>query len=133
MAAAGLALLFALAGGPIRLAGRQIDFHLMFVGSLLAILGTQVAMLGVFATSDKHPPAWFTLERGLAAGLGSIVAGLAVNLYILVEWIQSGFGPLNAIRPGIIGLTLIAIGAQLLFSSFYLDLVRADSDEPERA
>ncbi len=124
MMVAGLALLLLLLGGPIRLAGRVVDFHFMFVGGLLAILGTQVATLGIFAKSARQRPAWFTLERGLAGGATVLAAGLGTNAYILAQWIVSGFGPLDAVRPAILALTLMVMGAQILFSSFYLDLLR---------
>jgi len=125
MLVAGLALLALLVGGPVRIAGRLFDFHFMFVGSLLAALGTQVLLLGVFAKSGEDVPRWFTLERGLVGGTVITLAGLAINLGILVHWIWSGFGPLFAIRLAIVALTLMVVGGQVLFSSFYLDLLRA--------
>lgn len=129
LAAVGMAVLFALVGGPIFIAGRMIDFHVMFVGSLLAILGTQVALLGLFArVGAGGAPAWFTLERGLVLGGLLLGGGLLANVVILVRWFATGFGPLNAVRLGILGLTLMAVGAQVLFSSFYLDLVRSDQE-----
>jgi hypothetical protein len=100
----------------------------MFVGALLAILGVQVATLGLFAHSRHQAPAWFTLERGLFTGLVVLAAGLGANAYILWDWIASGFGALNAVRAAIFALTLIVVGTQILFSSFYLDLLRDDVD-----
>jgi hypothetical protein len=128
MAAVGMALLLALLPGPIWVRGRLIDYHFMFVGALLAILGVQVATLGLFAHSRRQAPAWFTLERGLLTGLVVLVAGFGANAYILWDWIASGFGPLNAVRAAILALTLTVIGTQVLFSSFYLDLLRDDFD-----
>ncbi len=124
LALVGMMLLLALVAGPLHVAGRMIDFHFMFLGSLCAILGTQVATLGIFAKSAHRPPPWFTLERGLGVGSAIAVAGLAGNGYILTRWIASGFGPLDAVRPAILALTLMVVGAQIFFSSFYLDLLR---------
>jgi glycosyltransferase involved in cell wall biosynthesis len=121
----GLVLLAALVRGPVTIAGRMVDFHFMFVGSLLASLGTQVLLLGVFAKSGGDLPSWFTLERGLIAGALAVAAGLAINVGILLHWIATGFGPLFAIRLAIVALTLLVVGTQVLFSSFYLDLLRA--------
>jgi hypothetical protein len=125
MLATGLVLLAALVSGPITMAGRMIDFHFMFVGSLLAALGTQVLLLGLFAKSGDDLPSWFTLERGLLSGVLALLAGLGVNLVILIRWVAADFGPLYATRLAIVGLTLMVVGAQVLFSSFYLDLLRA--------
>jgi hypothetical protein len=129
MLAAGILLLALLAGGPIVVAGRLFDFHFMFVGSLMATLGTQVLLLGVFARSGDETPRWFTLERGLLVGALALLAGFALNLAILIHWIATGFGPLFAIRLAIVALTLMVVGAQVLFSSFYLDLLRAARDD----
>jgi glycosyltransferase involved in cell wall biosynthesis len=125
MLAIGSIVLAALVGGPITIGARLFDFHFMFVGSLLATLGTQVLMLGVFARSGDDLPRWFSLERGLAAGALTLLAGLAINVGILAHWIWTGFGPMFAIRLAIVALTLMVAGAQVLFSSFYLDLLRA--------
>ena len=123
----GLLVLAALVGGPVRIGAWSFDFHFMFVGSLLAMLGTQVALLGLFATSVRATPWWFTLERGLVAGLVPFGLGLAINLSILVRWVTTDYGPLSAVRPAILGLTLMVVGAQLAFSSFYLDMLRLAS------
>lgn len=121
----GLVVLAALAAGPVTIAGRLFDFHFMFVASLLVTLGTQVLMLGIFAKSGDDLPPWFTLERGLVVGALALLAGLGINVGILVHWVWTGFGPLFAIRLAIVALTLMVAGAQVLFSSFYLDLLRA--------
>ena len=62
---------------PSRSRGASFDFHFMFVGSLLATLGTQVLLLGVFAKSVGARPRWFTLERGLVLGVLAVVRRLA--------------------------------------------------------
>lgn len=129
MVVVGLALELALVGGPLVVAGRFIDFHFMFVGALLASLGTQVVLLGTFAKAWNDMPRWFTLERGLVAGGAAMAAGFLVNVAILVQWLVAGFGPVGAVRPAIFGLTLIVVGAQLAFASFYLDLLRAARDD----
>ena len=124
MLVTGLLLLFALAAGPIHIGRHMFDYHFMFLGGLLATLGTQVALLGTFAKSWREMPRWFTLERGLLLGLAAFLGGLGVNVWIVIRWMLAGFGPLMAVRPAIVGLTLMVVGAQLLFSSFYLDLLR---------
>lgn len=129
MLVAGALILSALVAGPVMIAGRMFDFHFMFVGSLLASLGTQVLLLGVFARSATATPQWFTLERGLVVGSATLLAGFLVNAVILVRWIATGFGPLFAIRLAIVALTLMVVGTQVLFSSFYLDLLRAASSD----
>ena len=120
----GAVMLLALLPGPVFIGGRPFDYHFMFVGSLCAILGTQVATLGIFARSARRAPTWFTLERGLVVGLLLAVLGLVANIRILAGWIASDFGPLDAVRPAIVALTAMVVGTQVLFSSFYLALLR---------
>ncbi len=72
---------------------------------------------------------WFTLERGLLAGLGLVAAGLGINAWILVSWLQSGRGQLFAVRPALLGLSLVIIGAQAVFGSFFISVLH---DDPRR-
>jgi glycosyltransferase involved in cell wall biosynthesis len=124
----GTVLLLGLYAGPIRIGPAYFDFHYMFLGSMLTILGTQLLTVGVFARSHHGDPTWMTRGRGLALGLVLLALGLAGNLRILVTWIANAFGPMNAVRPAILALTLMVIGTQLVFSSMYLALLRLGQD-----
>jgi glycosyltransferase involved in cell wall biosynthesis len=134
--ALGLVLLTVLYPGPVHVAGREIDVHSMLLGSLLTILGVQVITTGLFAkvySYERHFDAQdpllrglarhFNLERGLILGLILLFAGFALDLAVAVQWIRSGFGPLNAMRQAIVGSTLLVAGAQILFSSFFLSML----------
>ncbi|HEY2805431.1 MAG TPA: glycosyltransferase family 2 protein [Gemmatimonadales bacterium] len=135
----GLAALLILLPGAIRFAGMNFDFHFMFVGSALAILGVQLLVLGLAAkavarselqVTDKwiaFLDAFFTLERGILLGAALLAAGIGVNAWILVEWLRAGRGTLFAVRPALLGLSLVVMGAQLGFGSFFISLVRGDS------
>src|SRR4029077_17426688 len=99
--AAGLILEGALLPGPIHLGRIVLDFHFMFVGSALAILGLQLVLLGIYAKTygliqDHLTDRWitrfhqrYTLERGVAVGILFFAGGLAINVWILVSWIVS--------------------------------------------
>jgi glycosyltransferase involved in cell wall biosynthesis len=138
----GFAGLFALLPGPVRVAGFVLDFHFMFVASALAILGVQLIVLGLAAKSyasgelsirgdrwltllNRH----FTLERGLLGGLALAAAGLGINGWILFSWLGAGRGQLFAVRPALLGLSLIVVGAQAVFGSFFISVLR---DDPRR-
>lgn len=137
LAAVGLAMEFALVGGPVQVGGFTFDFHFMFVGGALTLLGLQLVLLGVYAKTWVlvHEPAfadrwiaWFhsryTLER--AVGLGALVfaVGLGINLWILWDWVASGRGVLFAVRPAMLAMTLLLAGAELVFGAFFLSLLR---------
>lgn len=141
---AGAAGLVVLLPGPVRLGSGPgalvFDFHFMFVASALAILGAQLLVLGVGAktyarlSALDRGDAWlerfyrhFTLERGIVAGAALLAVGLGTNAAILISWLASGRGALFAVRPAIVGLTCLVLGAELVFGSFFLSMLR---DEP---
>jgi glycosyltransferase involved in cell wall biosynthesis len=132
----GLLALLAPAFGPIRIDGLTFDYHYMLLGSLLTILGFQVLITGFFAKAYCHAARlgkddwilgtvkrYFSLERGLVGGTILFAAGLAIFIKILAGWLASGMGELNAIRPATMASTLMIIGAQIVFSSFFLSML----------
>ena len=138
--ALGLVGILALLPGPIRVGALSFDFHFMFVASALAILGVQLVVLGLAAKAWARAEElvrgdrwlwfldrWFTLERGLLLGLGVLAAGVGINAKILVDWLRAGRGELFAVRPALAGLTLLVVGAQLAFGSFFISVIRDDA------
>jgi len=140
--AAGLLGLFALLPGPVRVGALLFDYHFMFIASAAAILGQQLVVLGLAAKTyargelalkgdrwllllDRH----FSLERGLLLGLGLVAAGLGINGWILASWLESGRGALFAVRPALLGLSLVVLGAQAVFGSFFISVLH---DDPRR-
>jgi hypothetical protein len=139
MLAIGLLGLGLLLPGPLALGGMSFDFHFMFVASALAILGVQLVFFGLaaktYARAELIDPddRWlafldrrFTLERGLVIGALLFLAGTAVNAGILASWIADGRRELFAVRPALAGLTLLVVGAQLAFGSFFISVLRDD-------
>ena len=132
----GLVAMFVLLPGPIYIAGRMIDIHVMVLGSLFAVLGFQIINIGVFAriyaaTHDFVPEdkslkkafKLFNLERGLLVGFVIFFLGFLTDIYILVKWIMSNFGALDEVRLALCASTFIIIGTQILFSSFFLSML----------
>ena len=135
----GFAGLLVLLPGPVRVGGLSFDFHFMFVASALAMLGVQLVVLGLaakaFARAELHVEdrwiglldRWFTLERGLLLGFAVLAAGVGVAGAILWQWLSAGRTALFAVRPALAGLTLLVVGAQLVFGSFFISVVRDDA------
>ena len=132
----GLIPLILLGGGPAAVAEVQFDYHYMILGSLLTILGFQAVMTGLFAKAYCHAARLyapdrileafrrhFSLERGLILGTVLLLTGFVVDTRILIGWLRSGMGELNAIRPATQASTLMIIGAQINFASFFLSLL----------
>ena len=133
----GLGLEAALLPGPLAVGDVTLDFHFMFVGAAVAILGVQLVLLGIYAKSwtlvnePELADPWirwlhlrYTLERGVALGGLVFGAGLIVNVWILSAWLQGGAGDLFAVRPAMLALTLMVVGAELVFASFFLSVLR---------
>ena len=115
--------------------GREWDIHALIGGALLAIVGTQIVALGVCAHAygtyfmgeqDRwfdRMRARFKLEHGLLLGGSIALAGLAFGAYIVVEWINQGFGALAYERLAVLAATLVIVGIQIFFSSFLLSIL----------
>jgi hypothetical protein len=65
----------------------------------------------------------FRLEHGLIlAGIVSVI-GIALFGVVVGEWAARGFGTLSEERLAILGATLIAVAAQIFFTSFMLSIL----------
>jgi glycosyltransferase involved in cell wall biosynthesis len=125
--------------GPIRIGINRFlyfDLHYMVLGSLMSLLGFQVINLGIYAKVysltehfEKHDPLveWilkhFNLERGTILGAIIFLIGLLTNFVILYQWITIGFGNQPRLREAILAMTLMVIGVQTVFSSFFLSIL----------
>jgi len=132
----GLLPLVTLGGGPRFIGSLRFDVHYMVLGSLLTILGYQIITTGLFAKAYSHAARLYTpdrtltvlkrhfnLERGLAIGAVLFLAGFGIDFSILVEWLRTGMGTLDAVRPAIQASTLMIVGAQTVFASFFLSML----------
>jgi len=135
----GFAALAALLPGPLRVGRLTFDFHFMFGASALAMLGVQLVILGLAAKAwarnelrleDRWLAAldrWFTLERGLLAGSAVLAAGAGTGIMIVAQWLGAGRTALFAVRPALVALTLVVVGFELIFGSFFLSVARDEA------
>ena len=119
----------------VPLFGRQWQLHTLIAGSMLAIVGSQVAQLGVFSRTyafyylGEHDPLFdrvrskMRLEHGLIAGTLVLLIGLVMALVVLVIWINRGCGELREEKLAIAGLALVVIGIQMIFGAFFLSIL----------
>ena len=139
----GLAGMIVLASGPVDVFGRTWQIHTMLAFVALTLLGAQVVQLGVFARTyamthfDEHDNLLeplrrrIHLEHGLLLGLALIVVGAGVLATVFIRWANGGFGALADEYPTALGVTLVGLGVQTIFGSFFLGLLtmRSRTDE----
>jgi hypothetical protein len=71
------------------------------------------------------------LEHGLLIGLGLLLAGAAVLAAVAVRWANAGFGSLGDEYPTALGVTLLGLGVQTVFGSFFIGLLTMRSSRDE--
>ncbi|HVB78114.1 MAG TPA: glycosyltransferase family 2 protein [Candidatus Nitrosotalea sp.] len=129
--------------GPERLGRVRFDVHSLLVASTLVILGYQAVtfalLVKLFALREGwHRPSprlqrWLgriRLERGLALGGLLTAVGLAVLLGSFLVWQARGFGNLNpdqTMRLVIPASTLLTLGMETIFASFFVSLLALES------
>ena len=136
----GLGLLIALAFSPFEALGRLWDMHLAAVASMLCVVGTQIAWLGIsartvavihgFDPEDRFLELFFrafTLERGLVLALGLLLVAMAIGAFVVVQWAAGGFTTLDAIRPLLLAITLAIVAVQGIFNAFFLSLLSIET------
>jgi hypothetical protein len=128
----------------VSLGGVTLGIHSIIAGSLLTIVGYQIASLGVFATVASDPirraddpvtsfvTESVTLERGATAGLVVFGVGVGYAGALLYQWISSGFGSIGFTMSSLVAFTAIVIGLQTIFYAFFLSVIAQDSTAVSR-
>jgi len=139
----GLAGMIVLATGPVHVFGRTWQIHTMLAFVALTLMGAQVVQLGVFARTyalthyGEHDTLLerlrrrIHLEQGLLFGLGLVLVGAAVLVVVFVRWARAGFGALGDEYPTALGVTLVGLGVQTIFGSFFIGLLTMRSRREE--
>ena len=116
------------------------DTNTMLVCSMCQVVGLQIFFFGIFtrifaisegllpktASPLDHLYKWFTLERGVLLGLFIFLVGLAKLIMAVLYWKAAHFGAISypeSLRQVIPSVTLIMIGVQVIFSSFFLSIL----------
>jgi hypothetical protein len=115
--------------------GREWDVHALIAAALTTIVGTQVLQIGMFGRAyaayylNEQDPVFdrmrarFRLEHGLIAGGLILLGGLVLCVVIAVIWLGRGFGELGEQKLAVIGMTLVVVGIQIVFGSFFLSIL----------
>jgi hypothetical protein len=136
---AGTAVSVALLPGPLTVGRVTLDVNTLLFAGAAVILGAQAILFSLFAkvfaiTEGLLRPdprlerlfRYVTLESGLIAGAAAFVAGLGLSVASLHAWRATGFGPLDparSLRQVIPAALMMILGAQVIFSSFFLSIL----------
>ncbi len=145
----GVALFALILPGPFQLGRITLDVHTLVYASTAVILGTESVLFATFTkvyavTQGLHPPdprldrlfRFVTLETGILAGTLLLVAGLVGSTIALGLWGETSFGDLDPreilrlIIPSTLG---IAVGFQIIMSSFFLSVLGLGTRDKESA
>ncbi len=112
-----------------------IRIHTMILGSLMLILGFQILSFGISAKvyavregfeEPDRVTRFFTrysiLEEGLLAGGIMVAVGLVLGVRLFLQWRASGYGALFRVGDAVAVLTLMTLGFQLIFFSFFVSI-----------
>src|SRR6266403_3709 len=140
----GVFIAFGLLGYLVAMPGLRIghstfDAHTLLFASLAILCGYQCILFAIFAKTfavtegflppDRHLERFFeivNLERGLVVAGLALLAGSALLLAAIRQWWLTGFGHLDyarTMRFVVPGATLVALGFQTVFSSFFVSLL----------
>jgi len=127
--------------------GKRLDIHTLMYTSGFILMGFQFISFYVFTRvyTETHGlvPAqkkiklfsFFSLERGIIAGILLIAAGVYLNIKSFLYWEQAGFGdinPVKVLRWVIPSVTLVLLGMQIIVSCFYLSILAIENDHPRK-
>ena len=123
----------------ITIGGVTFGVHTLVYAALAEIVGFQSVIFAVFtkvfAINERLLPEdprmnkmfeYITLETGLIVGSVLLVAGLAGSVYAFSIWGERDFGlldPTRTLRLVIPAFTAIALGIQIILSSFFLSVL----------
>jgi glycosyltransferase involved in cell wall biosynthesis len=125
--------------GPRAFFGVVLDVHTLLYAAIAILIGFQLVAFGLFSkffavSHGLHPRGQalqrflgvVTLEVGLLVGLALVLLGLGIGLYAVWLWDQRSFGvldPQRTLRWVIPSAVCLALGVQIMFSSFFLSVL----------
>lgn len=125
--------------GPMKIGDTTLDIHTLLYGGAMILCGAQGVFFAVlskiFAITEgllPEPKGYqrffqsVKMEHGLVVGALVALLGLAGSIFAVAYWGKRDFGPTDpelAMRIVVPSVVLLALGAQTIFSSFFLSLL----------
>jgi glycosyltransferase involved in cell wall biosynthesis len=125
--------------GPVEIGGIGFDTNTLLVCAMALLIGFKLIVFAtfakLFAISEGLLPQDprlekilrpLTLEAGIAIGLIFMLIGFALLVWGVLYWEQHEFGAISyprSLRLVIPGVTAFTLGAELIFSSFFIGIL----------
>lgn len=138
----GLIIMVAIGVGPTKIGNISFGINTMMYGSASLLVGVNISLFSMFtkayALSSGFIPnspktigifEKFTVEKGVVVGLVLTLLGIAATILAFVIWGNNSFGnlePESIMKITIPATTLIAIGIELIFASFFLGILEIE-------
>jgi glycosyltransferase involved in cell wall biosynthesis len=139
LSAAGVVASSALSFGKIRFGAVVFDVGTLTVACMATVIGCQLVTFAlftkVFAIAEGLLPEdarltrffrFFSLEKGIVAGLLLLLTGTVLILNAIWRWKQADYGLLpyaDNLRRLVPAATVMIIGIQTIFSSFFMSVL----------
>ncbi len=136
----GVTISAVLLAGPRTIGRLTFDIHTLMVSSMAVVIGFQAVIFAVltktYAISEgllpeddkmKKAQRWMGLEIGLVTGVLLALSGAAGTAYAIEFWKARNWGdldPTRIMRIVIPSLIVLALGCQIILSSFFLSILR---------
>lgn len=131
----GVLLLSTMYFFDLQVLGIELVIHPIFLFAIMVIVGFQLIIFAGFAKTyaithldekDELIEKLFkhiSIEKAGILGICVILLGAFIYGYILVKWLQSGMGSLDEIKNAVVGLVLMVLGIQTIFSAFMISIL----------
>jgi hypothetical protein len=135
----GVVVMF-LALSDITLGGMVLGVNSMIAASLFILVGAQISCFGAFATLVGEPIREATdpfsiliqelrLEHGGIIGIGMFSVGATYLGYVILSLVQTGAEAAPLSEYNVAALTLVVLGVQVVFTSFFLSAITDRADD----
>lgn len=138
----GLLMMVIIGVGPTKIGNVNFGINTMMYGSASLLVGANISLFSMFtkayALSSGFIPnspktigifEKFTVEKGVVIGGVLTLLGIAATIFAFIIWGNNSFGnlqPESIMKITIPATTLIAIGIELIFASFFLGILEIE-------
>lgn len=138
----GLMMMVIIGVGPTKIGNVNFGINTMMYGSASLLVGVNISLFSMFtkayALSSGFIPnspktvgilERFTVEKGVVIGVVLTLLGIVATIFAFIIWGNNSFGnlqPESIMKITIPATTLIAIGIELIFASFFLGILEIE-------